>query len=341
MEDACFVERCFRARPDEALFAVFDGHSGSDVAEQAALGYAQLLADILGAAELPTDPAEVDAAMAKAYADLNERNQAKPVVGGAVAVAVLLKIEGGGDGGASGCSCRLYCSNVGDARAVLARSVSGSGSSVSTPAGDGDGATSGADGGETPSPRLGSASPMASGDAAAIGSSSTANATGAPSDTTTTTITTTTITTTITTCALAEAGVRAVRISRDFKPFDDDEYDRIVSLGGFVSLRDGGRVCDDLALTRSLGDLHLGRYVEPRPHFHSERFGAAEAPFIILACDGVWDALDDDEACAAVLACAPEYTRGASALRDLAFVHGSTDNISALVIDLTPLATSV
>ena len=32
---------------------------------------------------------------------------------------------------------------------------------------------------------------------------------------------------------------------------------------------------------------------------------------------------------------APELTRGASALRDLAFVHGSTDNISALVVDLT------
>ena len=32
---------------------------------------------------------------------------------------------------------------------------------------------------------------------------------------------------------------------------------------------------------------------------------------------------------------APELTRGASALRDLASVHGSTDNISALVVDLT------
>ena len=37
---------------------------------------------------------------------------------------------------------------------------------------------------------------------------------------------------------------KGIRLSRDFKPFDDDEYDRIVAADGWVSLRDGGRVCD-------------------------------------------------------------------------------------------------
>ena len=46
----------------------------------------------------------------------------------------------------------------------------------------------------------------------------------------------------------------------------------------------------------------------------------------------------DQAAVDAVGAQAPDYARGATALRDLAFLHGSTDNISALVVDLSHLA---
>jgi len=130
---------------------------------------------------------------------------------------------------------------------------------------------------------------------------------------------------------------KGVRISRDFKPFDDDEYNRIFAAGGWVSLRDGGRVCDDLALTRALGDLHLSKFLQPVPHFYSDVLDFTESPFIIIGCDGVWDVLSDQGAADAVSAHAPDYLRGASALRDLAFAHGSTDNISAMVIDCTLL----
>ena len=70
-------------------------------------------------------------------------------------------------------------------------------------------------------------------------------------------------------------------------------------------------------------------------------------PFFVLGCDGVWDVLTDQMAVDAVAAAGRErrgeaddehgVTRGASALRDLAFLHGSTDNISAMVVDLTAL----
>jgi serine/threonine protein phosphatase PrpC len=46
-----------------------------------------------------------------------------------------------------------------------------------------------------------------------------------------------------------------VRLSRDFKPFDPDEYERVVQLGGYVSLRDGGR--------------QAGSHVRPTAHAHS------------------------------------------------------------------------
>ena len=193
--------------------------------------------------------------MAEAYLSCNERYKQLGVIGGAVAVAAVLRLDPTGEDGAGARGGDIYCANVGDARAVLCR--------------DGKG----------------------------------------------------------------------VRLSRDFKPFDEDEYDRVVALGGFVSLRDGGRVCDDLALTRALGDLHLAKFVEPRPHFRAERLDDfAQCPFFIIGCDGVWDVLTDQMAVDAVLSLAPHhYTKGAAALRDLAFLHGSTDNISAMVVDLSAI----
>lgn len=112
-----------------------------------------------------------------------------------------------------------------------------------------------------------------------------------------------------------------------------------MSLGGYVSLRDGGRVMDDLALSRALGDLHLAPYIEPVPHASCERVRFVDAPFVILGCDGVWDVLSDQQAVDIVRKRTPagEATEGAAALRDLAFLHGSTDNISAMVVDFSHL----
>ena len=98
---------------------------------------------------------------------------------------------------------------------------------------------------------------------------------------------------------------------------------------------------DDLALTRSLGDLHLEKYVEPTPHYQAEKVQFGESPFFVIGCDGVWDALSDLQAVQAVLASAPDYAKGAAVLRDLSFAHGSTDNISALVVDMSQIVQSI
>lgn len=114
MEDACVVTYTFRGRADEVLLGVIDAHAGSDVAEQAAAEYGPELARQLGNAPLPADDATaVHAAMAKAYAAVNARLVSLQVVGGAVAVFILLRLDEDGAGGT------LYTSNVGDARAVL------------------------------------------------------------------------------------------------------------------------------------------------------------------------------------------------------------------------------
>ena len=64
-----------------------------------------------------------------------------------------------------------------------------------------------------------------------------------------------------------------------------------------------------------------------------------DSPFFIAACDGVWDVLSDQQAVDAVLAQGPRYDKGATALRDLAYLHNSDDNVSALVVDLSRIGT--
>ena len=89
---------------------------------------------------------------------------------------------------------------------------------------------------------------------------------------------------------------QALRVSRDFKPLDDDEYARVRDLGGWVSLRSGGRVCDVLCPSRSIGDAHLAEFIVPLAHVHSEPIDVAASPFFIVACDGVWDVISDQQA---------------------------------------------
>ncbi len=74
-----------------------------------------------------------------------------------------------------------------------------------------------------------------------------------------------------------------------------------------------------------------------RPFLSGEPFSAAlplspEDSFVIIACDGVWDVLSDQEAVDIVR---KEITKGpfwaAQRLRDTAYLLGSDDNISVIV----------
>ena len=89
---------------------------------------------------------------------------------------------------------------------------------------------------------------------------------------------------------------KAVALSRDHKPMDDDERARIVKAGGFVQ---EGRVNGSLALSRAIGDLEYKRskelsardeIVTAYPEIHSEKISAGDE-FVVIACDGIWDVL--------------------------------------------------
>lgn len=96
-----------------------------------------------------------------------------------------------------------------------------------------------------------------------------------------------------------------VLMSEDHKPCTPTEHARILrSPGGFVSHADGtARVQGRLSLSRSLGDQAMRPHVICTPDVRrwqrtkgKQIGGAASAPcYMIVASDGVWDVLNNDE----------------------------------------------
>ncbi|XP_061608757.1 protein phosphatase, Mg2+/Mn2+ dependent, 1Nb (putative) isoform X1 [Phyllopteryx taeniolatus] len=132
-----------------------------------------------------------------------------------------------------------------------------------------------------------------------------------------------------------------VRFStEDHKPYSPLEKERIESAGGSVSLQ---RINGSLAVSRALGDFGYKRaenrspgeqMVSPEPEVRAlERSPADE--FLVLACDGVWDAIGNEELCAFVrnrlLVCA-DLRDVCSQVIDLCLYKGSLDNISIILL---------
>lgn len=126
----------------------------------------------------------------------------------------------------------------------------------------------------------------------------------------------------------------AKRLSLDHKATDEAEVKRIEDLGGFVVR---GRVLGVLAVARAFGDFSLKKYVPCTP-YTSEAKLESTAKFLIIACDGVWDVISDDEAVGLVRefcdGAAAKGTRAAKHLVEQAIARGSTDNVTCLVVFL-------
>lgn len=98
---------------------------------------------------------------------------------------------------------------------------------------------------------------------------------------------------------------QVVFYTEDHKPFNPREKERIQNAGGSVTLQ---RVNGSLAVSRALGDFDFKevdwrpqteQLVSPEPEVY-ELERTPEDEFLILACDGVWDAIGNEELCAFV-----------------------------------------
>eukprot|EP00882_Tetradesmus_deserticola_P005575 GHRQ01005870.1.p2 GENE.GHRQ01005870.1~~GHRQ01005870.1.p2 ORF type:complete len:124 (+),score=44.00 GHRQ01005870.1:1198-1569(+) len=119
-------------------------------------------------------------------------------------------------------------------------------------------------------------------------------------------------------------------MSIDHKPNSREERTRIEDAGGVVVWAGTWRVGGVLAVSRAFGDRPLKRYVIPTPDIKDEQL-TSEDDCLILASDGLWDVVSNQDAVAIVKDIA-EADKAARRLVDEAYQRGSNDNISCVVL---------
>ncbi|KAL6649741.1 hypothetical protein ACP70R_013965 [Stipagrostis hirtigluma subsp. patula] len=138
---------------------------------------------------------------------------------------------------------------------------------------------------------------------------------------------------------------KAEALTSDHRASRDDERERIEKLGGFVvNHRGTWRVQGSLAVSRGIGDAHLKQWIVADPDTRSLLVDQ-QCEFLILASDGLWDKIDNQEAVdlARPLCISNDKASRMAACRKLAEMsasRGSTDDISVVIIQLQSFSSS-
>ncbi|MED6207544.1 putative protein phosphatase 2C 59 [Stylosanthes scabra] len=125
-------------------------------------------------------------------------------------------------------------------------------------------------------------------------------------------------------------GGNAIAVSRDHKPDQTDERQRIENAGGFVMWAGTWRVGGVLAVSRAFGDRLLKQYVVADPEIQEEKVDSS-LEFLILASDGLWDVVSNEEA-VAMIKKIDDAEEAAKKLMQEAYQRGSSDNITCVVV---------
>ncbi|XP_062180265.1 protein phosphatase 2C 50-like [Phragmites australis] len=152
-------------------------------------------------------------------------------------------------------------------------------------------------------------------------------------------------------------GKEPVPLSIDHKPDRKDERARIEAQGGKVIQWNGYRVSGILAMSRSIGDRYWRPFIIPKPEVMVVP-RAKDDDCLILASDGLWDVMSNEEACKVARrqiqlwhknnsiatslsdegdgSTDPAAQAAADYLMRLALKKGTEDNITVIVVDLKP-----
>ncbi len=128
----------------------------------------------------------------------------------------------------------------------------------------------------------------------------------------------------------------AVQLTKDHKPNCMEERKRIEGLNGKITFDGDDWRIKDLSLSRAFGDLDATPYVTHLPQIYKYKISNNDK-FIILACDGLWDVMSNQEVVNFVL----EYKSKIDPLKDkiniaeklaqFAINSGSSDNITIII----------
>ncbi|CAM6070187.1 unnamed protein product [Sphagnum tenellum] len=130
-------------------------------------------------------------------------------------------------------------------------------------------------------------------------------------------------------------GGKAVALSTDHKPNQTDERQRIENAGGVVMWAGTWRVGGILAVSRAFGDRLLKQYVVADPEIQEDTIEKG-VDFLVLASDGLWDVVSNDDAVEMVAnilnAEEADAEEAANKLTKEAYRRGSADNITCLIV---------
>ena len=135
-------------------------------------------------------------------------------------------------------------------------------------------------------------------------------------------------------------------LSRDHKPSDKDEEDRIMRSGGFVTQPEKGdgvhRVMGRLSLSRALGDWEMRPWVSATPDV-TIRPRSTSDEFVVLATDGVWDVMSSAEVNKMLksrLMKGQRHRQAMNAVLTECRRRGSGDNITIVIADISSSGSS-
>uniref|UniRef100_A0A8D3B2R3 Protein phosphatase 1B n=1 Tax=Scophthalmus maximus TaxID=52904 RepID=A0A8D3B2R3_SCOMX len=129
----------------------------------------------------------------------------------------------------------------------------------------------------------------------------------------------------------------------DHKPCNPRERERIQNAGGSVMIQ---RVNGSLAVSRALGDYDYKcvdgkgpteQLVSPEPEVFEVIRAPEQDQFVILACDGIWDVMSNEELCDYVksrLEVSDDLERVCNEVVDTCLHKGSRDNMSVVLVSL-------
>ncbi|CAJ1080202.1 protein phosphatase 1bb isoform X1 [Xyrichtys novacula] len=131
--------------------------------------------------------------------------------------------------------------------------------------------------------------------------------------------------------------------TQDHKPCNPREKERIQNAGGSVMIQ---RVNGSLAVSRALGDYDYKcvdgkgpteQLVSPEPEVCVLERAAEGDEFVVLACDGIWDVMSNDELCEFVrsrLQVCDDLEKVCNSVVDTCLHKGSRDNMSVVLVCL-------
>lgn len=134
---------------------------------------------------------------------------------------------------------------------------------------------------------------------------------------------------------------KPVLATQDHKPSNEPEKERIQNAGGSVMIQ---RVNGSLAVSRALGDFEYKnvegkgpteQLVSPEPEFYIKSRDEAADQFLVLACDGVWDVMSNEDICNFIthrMKVHDNLETICNEVIDTCLYKGSRDNMSIIII---------